>query len=170
MNMVSPEFPKTFTPDPTNTRNLRDAFGKFATGVTVVTCASKQGPICITANSFSSISLDPAMVMWAIDKNSRRYPFFSMADRFAIHILEADQKDLCDACAKDAFSLGDVEHVQSEYGVPLISGCLSRFECTRVACHDAGDHVIIVGKVTRAEVRDGDALAFYAGKFGQFAQ
>ena len=170
MNMMTPEMPKTFTPDVENTRNLRDAFGKFATGVTVVTCASEQGPVCITANSFSSISLDPALVMWAIDKSSRRYPFFSMAEHFAIHILAAEQEELCDACAKDAFTLGKVEHVENEDGVPLISGCLARFECTRVACHDAGDHVIVVGKVTRAEVRDGDALAFYAGKFGQFAQ
>ncbi len=170
MNMLNPEMPKIFTPDADNTRSLRDAFGKFATGVTIVTCASENGPVSITANSFSSISLDPALVMWAVDKNSRRFPFFDQANSFAIHVLAAEQEDLCSACSKDAFALKQLEHVTNDEGVPLLSGCLSRFECKRVACHDAGDHVIVVGEVKRAEVRDGDALAFYAGKFGQFAQ
>lgn len=170
MNALTPDRSLAFSPDPANPRQLRDAFAKFATGVTVVTCATDDGPVCITANSFTSISLDPALVMWAPGKGSRRFPRFRAAQHYAIHVLAAEQADLCWACAKDAGALRTMRHRVSELGVPLIPGCLARFECTRVACHEAGDHVIVVGQVDRAEMRDGDALAFFAGRFGQFAQ
>lgn len=170
MNALSPTTSRAFAPDPANSRLLRDAFGKFATGVTVVTCAGTDGPLCITANSFSSISLDPPLVMWAPGKASRRFPLFRAAEHYAIHVLAADQADLCWTCSREAGALERFDHTTSEAGVPLIPGCLARFECTRVACHEAGDHVIVVGQVDRAEMRDGDALAFYAGTFGQFAQ
>ncbi|MEM7319171.1 MAG: flavin reductase family protein, partial [Pseudomonadota bacterium] len=124
---------------------------------------------CITANSFSSISLDPALVMWAPGKSSRRFPLFRDAEHYAIHVLAAEQESLCWASSRDAYALKDMAHFTNEAGVPLIPDCLARFECTRVACHEAGDHMIVVGQVDRAEMRDGDALAFYAGKFGQFA-
>ncbi len=170
MNMFNPDMPHVFTPNPDNTRKLRDAFGKFATGVTVVTCDSADGPVCIAANSFSSISLDPAFVMWAIDRNSSRFHYFSEAQHYAIHVMAADQSDLCQACAKDGKALQGVDASLNAEGVPLIAGCLARFECERVACHEAGDHVIVVGRVVRAEMREGEPLTFYAGKFGQFAQ
>ena len=135
MNMQNPLMPTSFIPDPENTRALRDAFGKFTTGVTVVTCASEDGPVCIAANSFSSISLEPALVMWAVDKNSKRFKYFEAASSFAIHVLAAEQADLCDACAKDAFALKHHAHKANAAGVPLLADCLARFECSRVACH-----------------------------------
>jgi flavin reductase (DIM6/NTAB) family NADH-FMN oxidoreductase RutF len=159
-----------FVPDSNDPRALRDAFGRFATGVTIVTCDSEDGPVCITANSFSSLSLDPALVMWAIDKGSKRFGYFSQAQHFAIHVLAQEQSALCYGSAKDMFALKDQGHSRNAQGVPLIPNCLARFECTLDASHDAGDHVIMVGKVARVTMRDGDALAFFKGKLGSFTQ
>ncbi|OUD08449.1 flavin oxidoreductase [Marivivens niveibacter] len=155
----------SFVPDTTNHRSLRDAFGQFATGVTIVTAGSDAGPVAITANSFSSVSLDPPLVLWSPQKTSRRFPYFVGADHFAIHVLSSDQKDLCWSVAKEMDALNRVDFTENEHGVPLLDGCLARFECARHAVHDGGDHDIIIGHVLRASVRDdGDPLAFYQGK------
>jgi flavin reductase (DIM6/NTAB) family NADH-FMN oxidoreductase RutF len=154
-----------FSPDPENTQELRAAFARFATGVTVVTCTSDNGPVAITANSFSSISLEPPLVMWAAARRSRRFPAFAEARHYAIHVLRAEQKSLCELFARNGFGLADVAHEVNDHGVPLIDGCLARFECRQTAMHDAGDHAIILGQVERAELRSGDALAFFGGQF-----
>ncbi len=169
MNAISKNMAHTFVPHKDDTRTLRDAFGRFATGVTIVTCDSEDGPICITANSFSSLSLDPPLVMWAGDRNSRRFPYFHKARHFSVHVLSAEQSELCFGCSKDAHALREIDHDRCENGTPLLQGCLARFECEQHSYHDAGDHVIVVGKVLRASMADGDALTFYAGKLGQFA-
>ncbi|MEL6099779.1 MAG: flavin reductase family protein [Pseudomonadota bacterium] len=170
MNAFAPAMPISFQPDTENTRLLRDAFGRFATGVTIVTTGSDDGPVGITANSFSSVSLEPPLVLWAPGKSSRRFKYFERAKNYAIHILGSDQAKLCETFAKNAFALNDADSDVNEFGVPLIRNCLARFECTRVACYEGGDHVIVLGQVNRAEMRDGDALGFFAGKLGQFAQ
>jgi len=159
-----------FSPDADNTRDLRAAFARFATGVTVVTCASDDGPVGITANSFSSISLDPPLVMWAAARKSRRFPAFAVARHYAIHVLGADQRMLSDLFARNGFALRDMHHEVDPHGVPLISGCLARFECRQTAVHDAGDHAIILGTVERASLRSGDALAFFAGRLVDLPQ
>lgn len=156
---------KRFEPGPHNTRLLRDAFGHFATGVTVVTTMTKAGPMAITANSFASISLDPPLVMWAPGRHARRFRHFEEAEHYAIHVLAADQDSLCFAVAKDATALTDVPHHHSPEGVPLIDGCLACFECRREASHEGGDHLLVIGRVLRAEMQQHrDALAFFRGK------
>lgn len=170
MTIHDRNMPVEFAPDTENSRLLRNAFGRFATGVTVVTAASEDGPVGITANSFSSVSLDPPLVLWAPAKNSRRFRYFEAAEHYAIHVLSSRQGALCDGFARDAHALRDVDHRLNEHAVPLIDDCLARFECQRVAGYDGGDHLIVLGQVMRAEMQDGDALAFFAGKIGQFAQ
>ncbi|MEM6696694.1 MAG: flavin reductase family protein [Pseudomonadota bacterium] len=170
MTMQDPNQPLNFTPDENSGRQLRDAFGKFATGVTVITATSKDGPVAIVANSFSSVSLDPALVLWSVDRAARRYPYFDAADHYAIHVLAAEQQDLCTQVARNAHALQDVAHNVNADGVPLIDHCLARFECRRVAAHDAGDHVIVVGQVQRTQMRDGAPLTFFGGGFGTLAQ
>ncbi|MGB0438908.1 MAG: flavin reductase family protein [Paracoccaceae bacterium] len=159
-----------FIPGPDTARLLRDAFGRFATGVTVVTCGSEDGPVGITANSFSSVSMDPPLVLWSPSRASRRFPYFEAAGHYAIHVLSAEQADLCVTLSKNAYALAEIAHTLSDDGVPLLEGALARFECRQRALYDGGDHVIVLGQVMRAELRDGDALAFYAGKMGQIAQ
>lgn len=170
MTMQNPNLSTVFRPDQDTGRQLRDAFGKFATGVTVITVPSADGPIGIVANSFSSVSLDPALVLWSVERSARRFPYFEAADHYAIHVLSADQKTLCDRVARNAHALQDEGLELNTDGVPLIDHCLARFECRRVAAHAAGDHVIIVGQVQRTSMRDGSALTFYAGDFGTLAQ
>ncbi|MBD0866019.1 MAG: flavin reductase family protein [Rhodobacteraceae bacterium] len=170
MNAQAPIMPQIFTPGPDNTRLLRDAFGRFATGVTVVTASSRDGPVGITANSFSSVSLDPALVLWASGRASKRFSYFADASHFAIHVLAADQADVCETFTKNGFAFSDVAHDTNVHGVPLVSGCLVRFECKCVAQHDGGDHVIIVGEVEKAELGHGESLAFFAGRYGQFVR
>lgn len=159
-----------FQPDADNTRLLRDAFGRFATGVTVVTAMSENGPVGITANSFSSVSLEPPMVLWSPSKTSRRFPHFDQAEYYAIHVLAAHQEDLCWGFAKDAYLLKTMQHDLNPEGVPVLTDSLARFECKKATSFDGGDHRIILGNVLRAEMRDGDALAFFGGKHGTFTQ
>ncbi|MEL7093276.1 MAG: flavin reductase family protein [Pseudomonadota bacterium] len=166
MHMDTPKLPQSFAPDADNSRALRDAFGKFATGITLITCAGNDGPVTIVANSFASVSLDPALVLWCLDHGSNRYQHFEAAEHYAIHVLHAGQKALCDAAAKDAHALSAGDVTVNSDGVPLIEDCLARFECRRVAVHAAGDHDIIVGKVARVSMQDGAPLTFYGGKIG----
>ncbi|WP_147107627.1 flavin reductase family protein [Tateyamaria sp. syn59] len=166
MTMQSLQQPTVFSPDANSGRQLRDAFGKFATGVTLVTAPSTDGPIAIVANSFSSVSLNPALVLWSVDRGARRFPYFEAADHYAIHVLAAEQNDVCKRAARDAHILNDHPYQLNADGVPLIDHCLARFECRRVAAHDAGDHVIIVGQVQRTQMRDGQPLTFFGGDFG----
>lgn len=158
----------SFIPSADNTRAFRDALGQFGTGVTVVTAMGPQGPAGMTANSFSSVSMDPPLVLWSPAKASRRFGWFTAADRFAIHVLSHAQDLLCHGFAKSHDIFDRLDWSPSEHGVPLIAGCPSRFECRRSAVHDAGDHAIVVGEVERATVTEGAPLLFYKGRMGQF--
>ncbi len=159
-----------FSPEK-NAKAFRSALGRFSTGVTIVTTQSKDGPIGITANSFSSLSLDPALVMWAPAKKSSRYDAFITAEFFAIHVLTYEQKFICDAFAKSKNRFEQCDYVLNEYNIPIIKDCLSVFECKKHKIHDAGDHSIIIGDVLKARQKPGNALIFSQGSFvsaGQF--
>ncbi len=156
-----------FTPGPETAGMLRAALGRFVTGVTVVTAATPTGAIGITANSFTSVSLDPALVLWCPARASRRFPHFDAAGHFAIHVLAADQFDLARHFAAGAGGFETDHH--SPEGIPLLPGTLARFDCARHAAHDGGDHSIVVGRVLRAELRDGAPLVFSGGDYGQFS-
>jgi len=158
---------RQFTPDTENSRQLRDAFGRFATGVTVVTAPSDDGPIGITANSFSSLSLEPALILWSPSMGSRRFKYIAQAEHFAIHILSEEDKHICEGFAKNAHAFDTLKYSTNGHGVPLIESCLARFECRLVATHPGSDHVIVVGQVEKVDLLDGNPLAFYAGKYGK---
>ena len=158
-----------FEPSAENLRNYRNALGLFGTGVTIVTANSSAGPIGITANSFSSVSLDPPLVLWSLARHSRRFAHFAEVDNMAIHILGADQTDLCHRFASDAFSFDDIDWQPGQGGTPLIQGSLACFECRIKDRHDGGDHEIIVSRVMRATTKPCDPLLVFGGKFGGFA-
>lgn len=161
--------PDSFEPSSDNARAFRDALGRFATGVTVITCDSEKGPLGITANSFASVSLDPALVLWSPAKASKRFDAFTKAKHYAVHIMSEAQAGICSGFAKDGGAFGGYDWHACAKGVPLISHCLSRFECTQEAVHDAGDHAIIVGRVTRVSTQAGSPLMFYSGQYGGFS-
>ncbi|AWI85240.1 flavin oxidoreductase [Alloyangia pacifica] len=154
----------SFVPDPGNGRALRDAFGLFATGVTIVTACGPEGCAAITANSFSSVSMEPPLVLWSPARSSSRFDLFAGAEHYAIHVLAADQQELAWAVAKDGAALIGAALEQNADGVPVLERCLARFDCRRHAVHEAGDHAIVVGEVLRATMQQGDPLAFFAGR------
>ncbi|MBI1219576.1 MAG: flavin reductase [Rhodobacteraceae bacterium] len=157
-----------FTPGPDHARSLRDALGRFATGVTVVTTHGPHGPVGLTANSFAAVSLDPALVLWSPAKTSRRFGAFAHARFFAVHVLAEDQMDLCRHFTQADNHFAGLDMTTSPEGTPLIGGTLARFECATEATHDAGDHLIIIGRVLRACYRDGAPLIFSRGRYGGF--
>ena len=157
----------TFDPS-TDSDSFRGALGTFVTGVTVITTDSPEGPIAIVANSFASVSLDPPLVLWSPAKSSKRFEHFAGSRRFAVHVLASDQRDVCAAIINSKTAIKDVPTHRSHCGMPIIEGALATFECNLEATHDAGDHVIVVGRVTKAHHRGGDPLVFHAGKYGVF--
>lgn len=158
----------SFVPGPDTARMFRDALGRFATGVTVVTCDSDLGPLGITANSFASLSLDPPLVLWSPARASRRFQAFIDARHYAIHILSKAQQDLCERFATQGHDFDGMDWHANGHRVPLFRGCLARFECTRHAIHGGGDHAIVVGHVDAAEVNEGEPLLFAGGRYGGF--
>jgi flavin reductase (DIM6/NTAB) family NADH-FMN oxidoreductase RutF len=155
-------------PDAANALVFRDALGRFATGVTVVTIAGPDGPMGFTANSFSSLSLDPALVLWSPAKASQRYHFFAAARHFAIHVLGQDHADLPARFSRGGLGFQGLSWQPNAEGVPTLPGALARFDCIQHATHEGGDHLIIVGKVLRLALEEGEPLVFAKGRFGRF--
>lgn len=161
---------QSFTPAPGDTRALRSAFGRFATGVTVVTTSGANGPVGITANSFTSVSLDPPLILWCPAKGSRRHETFVTTSHFALHVMGADQDAVTWGFANSAEAFEHCDWNMSETGVPLIAGCPARFECSTRDRIDAGDHTVIIAHVTRVTLEDEpDPRLFLGGDYGRFA-
>nr|WP_187429861.1 flavin reductase family protein [Roseobacter litoralis] len=158
----------SFAPGPQTQRPFRDALGQFATGVTIVTAQTAQGPIGMTANSFSSISLEPPLVMWSPAKASSRYAHFIQAQHFAIHVMAYEHEDTVLKFAKSGQAFEGLDVEINAQGVPILNDCLARFECATHRVHDAGDHSIVLGRVLSAASREGEALIFCQGRFRQF--
>ncbi|WP_420478541.1 flavin reductase family protein [Brevundimonas sp. FT23028] len=148
------------------TRAYRRALGSFATGVCVVTADSPQGPLGLTINSFTSVSLEPRLLLWCIDEQSERWPVFAAADRFAVHVLPAGDEQIAARFARGVALLDPHEFERRPDGPPCLPEALARFEC---AVHDRiqmGDHMVIVGRVETYATAEGDALTFWRGRYG----
>ncbi|NVO04709.1 MAG: flavin reductase family protein [Rhodoferax sp.] len=152
------------TQDP---RAFRAALGSFATGVTVITTRASDGtPVGLTANSFNAVSLDPPMVLWSLAKKSLSLPVFSASSHWAVHVLAADQEALSARFARsgeDKFS--GLQTESGIGGVPLLSGCAARFQCSSTFMHEGGDHIILVGQVTAFDSVQRAPLVFHAGRY-----
>ena len=149
--------------DPANDPiGFRSALGSFVTGVTLVTTQTPSGPVGIIANSFASVSLDPPLVLWSPAKKSARFADFASAQQFTIHVLGAAQRDLCAAVIASKHAVRDLPSTGA------VDATVAHFECTLSASHDAGDHVIVVGRVIRAHHNGGTPLVFANGVYGQF--
>jgi len=148
-------------------RAFRQCLGKFATGVTVVTCCDRDGQPCgITANSFSSVSLEPPLVLWNIAKVSNSLQAYLDATHFAINVLGAGQQELSAHFAKSDHTLfRHVEHSLNDDGVPILPGTLATFECRTHKIVDCGDHYIIVGEVEAFRSSHGEPLLFFGGTY-----
>ena len=145
-----------------NPATFRQALGQFPTGVTVVTATNGDHPVGMTANSFSSVSLDPPLVLWSVAKSSPSHDPFVEADAFAIHFLGADHGELAMRFGRrgsDKFA--DIAHAPGISGAPLIEGLAPIFECKTWARYPGGDHTILVGEVVRFVERNHDPLVFH---------
>ena len=149
----------------TEISTYKKALSQFATGVTIVTCGSDEGPIGITANSFTSVSLNPPLVLWSAARSSRRHNYFANADHFAIHILKKQQLELCSKFTKPNEGFEGLVWQYNSYGVPIINDCLALFECSFYANHDGGDHTIFLGHVNSFNFNSGDPLVFLQGQY-----
>jgi len=159
---------ETWTETAEGARHLRAFLGRYATGVTVVTTRGPSGPLGMTANSVTSVSIDPPLILWCPARSSARFPAFEAADHYAIHVLAADQLALCQRFSRSGGDFSALELGETPEGLPALTGCLARFDCRAEARHDGGDHAILVGRVLRAEMRDGDPLLFWNGRYGDF--
>ena len=142
----------------------RKALGRFATGVTIVTgLTAENQPVGVTVNAFSSVSLDPPLVLICLADETGSLDAFTKGERFCVNILEQSQRELSDSFA------GPQEHKFKsqtfdtwDSGCPILPGCLVNLECTRVNVIEGGDHVIVIGHVNRIEqAEDGKPLVFF---------
>jgi flavin reductase (DIM6/NTAB) family NADH-FMN oxidoreductase RutF len=151
--------------DANDPRRLRDAFGCFGTGVTVVSAfGPERRPVGITANSFTSVSLEPPLVLFCLARSSRRLPAFEAAERYAVNVLHAGQEGL-----SAAFSSGAAEPAadwREAAGAPVLADAMATFVCAREAAHDGGDHRIFIGRVLRLSSDPAqDPLLFFQGRY-----
>ena len=150
-----------------DSRQLRNVLGTFTTGVTIVTTRDANGvPHGVTANSFSSVSLEPPLVLWSQALTSRSLPGFRDSDHFAVNILADDQVAISQHFAKpqeDKFA--NMEYSDGLGGVPVLQGTVAHFECVKVASYPAGDHIIYLGRVERVGHSGRRPLAFAHGRY-----
>ena len=148
-------------------RELRDALGRFATGVCVITTMDSQKPVGMTVNSFASVSLDPPLVLWSLQNSSEMYDVFASPGHFAINILSKDQQALSDLYAKKGDHLLEHEHYRiGKYGSPIIRNALTTLECKLETSYEGGDHQIIIGRVCDMHTRPtGKPLLFFSGTY-----
>ena len=148
-----------------DTRRFRDVVGTFPTGVTVVTA---PGPAGLTTNAFSSVSLDPPLVLVCFDNGSRTLPAVRECGRFAVNVLRAGQEELAAVFASKAIAeekFAAVTHTV-EHGVPVLDDALAWLACELVELVEAGDHTIGIGRVTALEASEGEPLLFFRGEYG----
>ncbi|WP_315835779.1 flavin reductase [Bradyrhizobium prioriisuperbiae] len=147
-------------------RALRRCLGQFGTGVTVITAQVGVERVGVTVNSFSSLSLDPPLVLWSIKRTSRSFDVFQAAEHFAVNILSSEQIQISQAFSSsgtDKFS--GIDWTVGKTGSPIISGNIATIECRVYARHDGGDHIILIGHVDNFRQSPGEALLFFQGRY-----
>ncbi|MEX3917604.1 flavin reductase family protein [Paraburkholderia sp. BR10872] len=149
-------------------RQLRNAFGQYPTGVTVITAAARDGrKIGLTANSFASLSLDPPLVIWSIGKTSPSCADFVHAGYFAINVLAEAQTDLSRRFSKPSpDKYVGVACRESLGGTVVLDGCSAHFVCRNLAQHEGGDHLIFIGQIEHFEAEGHAPLVFHSGQYG----
>jgi flavin reductase (DIM6/NTAB) family NADH-FMN oxidoreductase RutF len=158
--------------DSFSSRDFRNALGWFATGIAVMTTAEADGRfVGITVNSFASVSLDPPLVSFCLDRNALSVNSFLTAKHFGVNVLSEHQEPVSAAFARSS-STGDkfagLAYEVGPTGCPLLTDCLSHLECEREASHLAGDHLIVIGRVVRLMQRnEGKPLLYFRGRYAK---
>ena len=155
------------TPDPAA---IRTVVGHFATGVAIVTAFDGAEPVGMACNSFTSVSLEPQLVLFCAAKSSSTWPRIQAAGKWAANILAEDGEEICRLFAeKGADRFAHIAYTTGRSGAPVLDAALAFVDCETVAEHDAGDHLIVVGKVLElGYASEGKPLLFYRGGYGRF--
>jgi len=150
---------------------FRQVLGRFGSGVTVVTMAHGGQSAGLTVSAFSSVSLDPPLVLVCIDKRSSTLDLLRQSQSFVVNILSHDQDALSNHFAsKTVDKLADVAHHVGQLGAPVLDGTLAHMECRLVSEVDGGDHYVYIGQIESGGVaEDKTPLLYYHGKYGQFS-
>ncbi len=153
-------------------REFRNALGCFTTGVCVITAATPTGPIGLTINSFASVSLDPPLILWSLDRKSDRADALQIVDYFAVNILTEAMQETSQILAKKGAHAVPLHMLDpGPHAVPLLHGALAQFICAVETRHDAGDHIIFIGRVERFQHMDeGNPLIYYRGQYRSLAE
>ncbi len=156
----------TFTPD---AAEFRSVMGLFATGVTIVTAMDGDTPVGVAANSFTSVSLDPPLVLFCVARTSTTWPSIERARKFAVNILGEHQEELSNLFAlKGADRFGQTRWHRGVGGSPVLQDCIAYIDCEFWAEYDGGDHTIVVGKVLDLGImREASPLIFFRGQYAR---
>jgi flavin reductase (DIM6/NTAB) family NADH-FMN oxidoreductase RutF len=154
---------------PLDADRFRAALGRFASGVTVLTMRDAEGrDHGMTATAFSSLSLDPPLVLACVDRGASMAKPLEGATHLAVNLLAADQEELSRRFAdKDVDRFAGVRIRRGTGDLPLLDGALAHLECRIAARHPGGDHVIVVGEVLRAEAHEGEPLVYHRGRYAR---
>jgi flavin reductase len=152
--------------------DFRRALGCFATGVTVITVDVDGQVQGMTANAFSSVSLDPMLVLVCVDHRARTHSHLHSKKRFGINVLASTQRPISEYYASRSDSRGHAEQVgarfdRTTHGTPVLNGALAYLECRLHTVNDAGDHTIFIAEVEEVVVNEGDPLLFFRGQYRQ---
>jgi 3-hydroxy-9,10-secoandrosta-1,3,5(10)-triene-9,17-dione monooxygenase reductase component len=159
--------PRPLAPDASTYRTV---LGHFATGVVLITAIEDGEPVGMAANSFTSVSLDPALVLFCAAKASSTWPHIQSSGKWAANFLDEDAEEICRLFAqKGADRFAQVGFEPGRTGSPILEDALAFVDCETIAEHDAGDHVIVVGRVIELGYQhEGKPLLFYRGGYGRF--
>jgi len=155
---------------PFDPRAFRNTLGQFPTGVTVITARNASGdPIGVTASSFNSVSIDPPLILWSVDKITSSADTFEQAEYFAVNVLASSQVDLSNHFAsRNDDKFADISFETGVSGVPLLEGCAAQFQCKTWNLYDGGDHTIIVGEVLEYQCDESASpLVFAKGSYAE---
>lgn len=155
-------------PDTVSPGDFRAVLGRYATGVTVVTTRAPDGePVGLTVNSFTSVSLEPPLVLFCLDRDAGSLPAFEAAEGFAVNILGAGQEAVSNRFADPlAARFSQEGFADWSTGAPILRDALAALDCSVHARHDGGDHIILVGRVRQlAVLADDDPLVYWRGSY-----
>jgi 3-hydroxy-9,10-secoandrosta-1,3,5(10)-triene-9,17-dione monooxygenase reductase component len=164
---MSPSGPRPLAPDPATYRTV---LGHFATGVVIVSAIDGDEPVGMACNSFTSVSLEPPLVLFCAAKSSTTWPRIQAAGKWAANILDDDGEEICRLFAqKGADRFAHIAYTPGRTGSPILDDALAFVDCETLVEHDAGDHVIVVGRVVELGYQhEGKPLLFYRGGYGRY--
>jgi flavin reductase (DIM6/NTAB) family NADH-FMN oxidoreductase RutF len=147
--------------------SFKDALSRFATGVCVVTAIGDAGqPNGLTISTFTSVSLEPPLILFCLGRKSEALVREAQGGRFAVNVLAEDQEEISEIFAsQQANKFAGIAYAPGEFGCPLVNGALAGLECVIDAIHEGGDHLIVVGRVERLRVLGGKPLLRYRGRY-----